>query len=408
MARSLTAGSPDSGHHLAFERMRAVGAILVVLLHSAIPYIVHPMPNLAWHVRHPQPAAWIDAMFWGIAGFIMPMFLVISGYCAAESLWRRGGSEFLRSRRRRVLLPFIACAMILLPIELYVWLLSWAADGSLELKKLSSLKLGEKHTGLWGFSHLWYLQYLFLYSLLLTGFDNLSRKLPESIRQLEWAPAAVLTAALVASCGLLAARPDVVIGFQHSFAPHWAKFLWCGLFFASGVALAARRTIITRDRIAIRPPNHLALAVLPPALIVGAATVRFMGDSLDGPVHPVALAGWLTLWAAIAVAACWTAAEAMPRKLSQPTRYLAEASFWVYLTHHPLAGIWQLGLRPTEWPASFQMVAVVVGTLACSLGLYETAVRRTAIGQFLNGQLHGHPKRASEPAVPTPAISRAA
>jgi len=428
-ASRLNAVSPLAltGHRHAFDRLRAWGAVLVVILHASNSYLLYPMPGLVWHVRHPQPNAMIDGVFWLIAGFIMPLFLVVSGYCAAQSLEQKTPWQFFRARRKRVLLPFILAAACLLPLELYLWLITWVADGHLEPVKLRSLKLGPYHAGLWGFSHLWYLQYLFLYSALLAAATHWGR---------HWAPVqkywgqrgqkerlAIRLCCLAVAAGvsilLLTWQPRVVVGFQHSFAPVASKFAWCGLFFLWGVVwrwaeVAARPqrpdpAVPPHEAVTLKFPAAFdessgALRRLAPEVLVAtglislAVLLSVMGMLRQDPngFSSILLATVLTIWAASAVLLLWRVAERLPGTPSSLTRYLSEASFWIYLVHHPIVAIWQLGLRETGWSAMSQFLAVIAGTCACCLGLYEVAVRRTALGALLNGTPQPRPSALSE------------
>ena len=73
----------------------------------------------------------------------------------------------------------LGCVLIL-PLDLYAWLLGLAADGQIPLRKLHSLKVeGPLADGLWGVSHLWFLQYLWLFCMgaaLVTWFAERRRK----------------------------------------------------------------------------------------------------------------------------------------------------------------------------------------------------------------------------------------
>lgn len=76
------------------------------------------------------------------------------------------------------------------------------------------------------------------------------------------------------------------------------------------------------------------------------------------------------------------------RVLARPrawVRYLAESSYWLYLTHLPLVIALQAALRGWEASSPVKFVVVVVVTTGVLLGLYHLAVRRTVVGRILNG-----------------------
>lgn len=66
-------------------------------------------------------------------------------------------------------------------------------------------------------------------------------------------------------------------------------------------------------------------------------------------------------------------------------RWLADASYWVYLVHLPLLFAIQYRLLDVSlhWTAKFAIA--VFATFAVSLASYQLMVRRTVIGRLLNG-----------------------
>jgi peptidoglycan/LPS O-acetylase OafA/YrhL len=70
---------------------------------------------------------------------------------------------------------------------------------------------------------------------------------------------------------------------------------------------------------------------------------------------------------------------------STKIRYLADASYWMYLVHLPLM-IWiPLALRSLHLPAVVKFTIVLAISVPVLLGSYEWCVRYTIIGRVLNG-----------------------
>jgi glucans biosynthesis protein C len=67
-------------------------------------------------------------------------------------------------------------------------------------------------------------------------------------------------------------------------------------------------------------------------------------------------------------------------------RYLTDASYGVYLIHLPLAYLAAGILAPWQAPAALKLSAVAVVVAGTSLAWYATCVRRTFMGQVLNGR----------------------
>jgi len=146
-----------------FEWLRAVAVFCVVMLHACVPYLTHAMQGLAWPVKD-APSSLINSLFWSIELFIMPLFLVMAGFFAVSLLRKRGHRDFVKHRASRLLLPLVVVGAVILPLDLYSWLLGWVVEGQIDFRKLRSLKFeAGQDQHLWGLSHLWFLQYLFLY-----------------------------------------------------------------------------------------------------------------------------------------------------------------------------------------------------------------------------------------------------
>ena len=404
-ADSASCELPGQARHAGLDWIRALGAVAVIVLHAGIAYLTVPMPGLVWPAQHPVPSPAVNAVFWGIEACVMPLFLMLSGYVSWRSLRHRGRQEFVRQRVQRILFPLLAFGAIILPIELYLWMLGWVGNGELSWRDFRDLRLGARKEHLWGLSHLWYLEYVFLYSLLLAAAVRIQEwqrnrsearaTVPLSLPGGPWTLVAVLGALWL----VLAWQPAVILGFQHGFLPFPSKFLYCGLFFAWGVAEANR------------PFGRNSAVWRQPALWLGSALVLFpaylqlVGGQLSD--QPLWLRTTLLLGLCSSLTfGCWSLCERLQAAPPPAVRYLAAASFWIYLVHHPLVPLFQIRLSTTGWSAPLQFAVSALGTLVLSLASYEVFVRTTVIGRFLSGR--GVPEPATSPSPAQRAIRRAA
>jgi len=95
---------------------------------------------------------------------------------------------------------------------------------------------------------------------------------------------------------------------------------------------------------------------------------------------------------------CWVFAfvGAAVRYLSTPhavTRYLADASYWVYLMHLSTLMFFINLLRPYDWHWSLKLAISVGGSMPILLLTYHYLVRFTWIGALLNGRRHPRPQK---------------
>ena len=67
-------------------------------------------------------------------------------------------------------------------------------------------------------------------------------------------------------------------------------------------------------------------------------------------------------------------------------RYVADASYWIYIVHLPLVMAAQVWVQDWGWPWPAKLAAVIVGVLAVSFASYELLVRHSFMGRWLNGR----------------------
>src|SRR5262249_38278741 len=67
-------------------------------------------------------------------------------------------------------------------------------------------------------------------------------------------------------------------------------------------------------------------------------------------------------------------------------RYMADASYWMYLVHLPLTIVFPVFLRNLPLPTVVKFGAVLGVTTCITIITYHYWVRATAIGKVLNGR----------------------
>ena len=117
----------------------------------------------------------------------------------------------------------------------------------------------------------------------------------------------------------------------------------------------------------------LALAGLPPRPIGDLAT------RLAGAVC-YALAIWTTTFAVIGLALRFLSGFSASR------RYIADASYWIYLIHLPIVAALQVVISPLDWPWPVKFATILLVALPVMLASYQLFVRYSFIGAVLNGR----------------------
>ncbi len=145
--------------------LRCSAMLMVFLFHCARFFDEHP-----WHVKNSQISPGMSAFVGFLVLWIMPIFFVLSGMSSFYSLRRRTAGQFLLARFRRLAIPFIFGVFVLIPPQVYLERLSHDQFTGSFLKFFPQYFDGFYAFGgnfAWMGLHLWFLEILFIYSLLM-------------------------------------------------------------------------------------------------------------------------------------------------------------------------------------------------------------------------------------------------
>jgi len=182
--------------------------------------------------------------------------------------------------------------------------------------------------------------------------------------------------------------------------PHTPALVGFGLAFGFGALLDRRRDLFARIQ-AWWP------AYLGQAMGAGATALMLAGGPEPSLVPMTDPSTKAMTAAAFGVASYASAFAAMALALrffggrSRIRRYLADASYWIYIVHLPLVMAAQVLVQDwaMSWPIKLGLV--VGGVLAVSVASYELLIRHSFMGRWLNG------RRVPWRRGPAPALSPA-
>ena len=347
-----------------------------VALHALIPYMERPVPHLLWPVREPGGFAF-DAIYWWIHGFRVQLFFLISGVLAAASIAKVGPAIFARQRLSRLGVPLLVASVVVVAGLMYpVWAWGWVESGLAEPKHILHVRFSHgMQADLYGLAHLWFLEYLLVYCLLLAATKAfLARRAgppPEASDgwASAWRPAAIIVTFVAATGGWLMFDPRCLIEFHNWFLPRASELVYHGLFFAAGVAgwsWKGAADVIGRWWWG---PLLLAQAIFPSYLREATAWTG------PGDVSAAALAacyGWASAigWLGLAVR--------VVRRVGPVMHALSARAFWLYLVHPPLVGVVQVMMFEQQLPAWAKFLASFAVATAVGLITYGPAARLAA------------------------------
>lgn len=242
--------------------LRIAAFVLLVLYHVGMLYVPWP-----FHVKHDPTFPALEPLMRLSNPWRMSLLFVVSGLATGLMLGRAG---LARERSKRLLLPLLFGVALIVPPQ--AWLQAREqfgyGGGTLDFLRLYFSAYGGFCSGkqclvLPTWNHLWFLPYLWCYTMLL-------------LLALRWLPAARLQRAADALARLAGWRLLVLpllllaglrawllprFGETHALLDDWAAHAAYAPLFAFGVLLARRRVLLQRLQGLRRPALALGLAL---------------------------------------------------------------------------------------------------------------------------------------------------
>ncbi|MFZ6642451.1 acyltransferase family protein [Undibacterium sp. TC4M20W] len=376
------------------DALRAGALLLGVLLHASISFL--PGAKFFWMVSDNQKTALLGPVFFVIHMFRMPLFFMLAGYFAHLVLQKKGWAGFIKDRFKRITLPLLlGWPVIFAAIVAAIVLAAWVRNGgSLPQKSPPPPAFTADSFPL---AHLWFLYMLTLLYVVYLSLWAVCRQLgilPQMRRCADW-----LMPVISGSFGpMLLALPVALALFYTSYWVSWfgvptpdqslypGRAAWLSFGMAFGFGWMLQQSTATLPQWQQRWAWHLGIALLMTAicLYLGGLVPR-----LVPAVHDESKLIFAWLYAAAAWHFCFGLtglALSCMRQANTRVRYLADASYWIYLVHLPLVMALQALVSRSEWHWAIKLAAVLLGTLAVALLSYHYLVRFTWIGKLLNGQ----------------------
>lgn len=353
-------------HH--WDAARALFMLLGIPFHAALAYD----PAGHWLVRSPEHSAFLGAFAFVVQSFRMPGFFLIAGFFAAVLLARRGRASWLRTRFVRLGVPFLTAMVVLVPVQTLA-LAGYASGGG--------MALFNPH-GPNPFDYLWFLPSLLLLCVLLAVIWKPLCKLaarPAIASRLGSPNIWPILGLLAGGWLVLMQLYPMLIGTKLIFAHGLVDFhhmLENVPWFFAGILCG----IAPQLRVQLERRRWSTLAIGLAALTVYAVT--------DGAEARAIMA--LTDVAAGVAALCLVASlfALLARRAAHPSdavRRWVDASFTIYLLHHPIIVLLAIACLSIEAPPVTEWAAITMLTLGISYGAHRIVARSPLALFLLNG-----------------------
>jgi glucans biosynthesis protein C len=357
--------------------LRVIAMLAVFLYHCARFFDTE-----GWILKNTAQSSTVD----GIRGvllwpWLMEIFFLLSGFAAWHALRTRSGKKFLLERVKRLLFPIFVLGLFLLnPPQFYFYI---ATNHRFQGTFWESLSIYFSH---WSFHlesaegllpappamHLWFLQYLFLISLmalplLLFFRSRTGRRGIEKVARWCDHPSGIFLFFIPIAL-ILIFLPHVGEG-KHT----WADFLWYATFFLTGTLLAADSRFIDSTTRYEMLSGWVCLGLFGLFLVLGALFPKVFINQTER---------WTSWFAVIFLLSLGAKYFNCNNKV---LAYFNEAVLPFYLLHHTIivcVGWFVIPLNMGILP-KFLIIAVV--SFPLMLLLYEFLVRRFNVVRFFFG-----------------------
>lgn len=383
----------DSRHDLPMQRrhdidtLRVLAFALLILYHTAMAYVA----GWDFHLKSVHAAGWLQWPMVALNRWRMPLLFLIGGMALSLSGAGRAPWRAIRRRSRQLLLPLLFGIVVIIPIQPYAQAVDngsiapgfWAF--LLRFWQFRPFPAGAFPGAEYGFTwnHLWFLPYLWSYSVLVLAGLAVARHLPRPRWPALPAPLRGACLVLLPVAWLAAVRLFLHPRFpeSHAWAGDWAVHAESLFVFLLGFAIACRPAFwaaVTRRR---WPLLGAATCLLAALLSLRAGLLPLPAGRVEDTGQALCRAGyaWLALLAILGWGKAW---------LDRPfpwLPYARTAVFPWYLLHQSLTIGLLFALRPLALGPLWEPLLVLGGTVAGCFLIHDLVVLRCRLLQPLFG-----------------------
>lgn len=371
--RGDRAGVHDDTHAPSSRRpdldwLRVLAVLLLVPVHCA--NIFNHDPVIVAYVKDTSQLDFLiqlkDLFF---SRWRLETLFLIAGGVSWYALAKRSSGQYVAERAKRLLLPFIFSAVVIFP--LMVNAASLGQPGAPTLEQMYTRFFLEPPTDLTGMdghftpSHLWFILFLFLFSLLGVPLFQLLRR-PMAQRAVAWTLNWPITIYLFV-VPLTLIRQANLLGLDDKDP------LYFFLIFAFGY------TTISQPRFQAAVDRYLPLSVAIALAATVISILYFPRHPAPGTTDELAvlwlfrISQWAWVLAALGAGHRWLNRD------GPVLRYASQAVYPFYILHLPMATLIAYFIVQTSLSPGLKYSIIVLAAIGLSLALYEGAVKRVNV-----------------------------
>lgn len=368
------------------DALRVLAFSILIVYHVAMFYVA----DWDWHVKSAYEYEWVKFPMLLVNQWRMPLLFLVSGIASSFLIAKFSATGFLKTRSMRLLVPFFAGVILVVPPQPYIQALAngtilanygemsyW--DFLVRYFSFQEWPAGAFDGSDYGFTwnHLWFIPYLFAYTLLLVPMSKLLR-----VSGLEASFEKIGAASLLIVPVLLQILWQLVLDdetpISHALINDWYAHAMYATFFFLGYLISDKAGVWEKI-ISLRWISLVGALVCYCVLI--ALWFKFnqheWQDHLGGVIATINQ--WLWLLAVLA----WSA-----KLLNQPRGWLGYANNCVYpwyILHQTITVLAAYFLAKFSLGGPIEFVLLLAVTVVGCWVLTEYVIRRQSTLKFLFG-----------------------
>ncbi len=357
--------------------LRVFAIAMIFLFHCAMFFSLHD-----WHVKNNQLNFGMSVFVGVVSQWIMPLFFMLSAVSAYYALGSRDNKGYISERFKRLAIPLIFGIFLLIPPQVYIERVSHSQFAGSFIQFLPHYFDGFYGFGgnfAWMGLHLWYLEFLFIFSVITLPLFRYLRKektqyIIARLAAIIESPGAVfLLAVPVGIMELLVNLQPGGIG-RREFGD-WSPLVYLVFFLLGYIVASDVRFVVTMER------QKKAALIMGIITTTSGYLLLQAGHSSFTPLFSL-LRGFNSWFWLVAILGFGSKHLNFHNLV---LHYANEAVLPFYILHQTVIVI--IGYMIAGWPANIIIKYLILSILSFTLivALYGTLVRRIAVLRFLFG-----------------------
>jgi surface polysaccharide O-acyltransferase-like enzyme len=367
----MLAPNASSPRRYDLDWLRVLAFGLLIFYHTGMFFV-----EWGWHIKNnviSEPMEWPMRF---VSQWRMPLLFMISGAAVYFILQRRSAGSFAKERFGRILLPLVFGMFVVVPPQIYFERLTQGHTYGYLGFYPTVFQFQPYPEGSFSWHHLWYLAYIFVYSLVCLPLfrywlSERGRRQMDGIIHFVARPGLVFLPALWLLAGDLALRPFFPDD-THALVDDWANHFKSLSLFVIGFLLVAQRPFA--DAVAWQRRASLLVGLVTATTLYAGFWIEWPENLSEGGLVGYRCLAFLNGWAWLLTILGY--ARTYLNFTHPALRYANEAVYPFYILHQTVIIVIAYPMIGWQMPVLAKFLLITLGTFAVCWLLYEGLIRR--------------------------------